>query len=147
MKTLGALSLVTLLAITGCNTGSSGGPGASDSSKENAVGKPDESFTLERAQVTLQQGETKTVSISIKRTLNFDEEVVLTFDAMPKGISVDDSHPRIKHGDAEARFGLTAKEDAALGNFSLKVRGHPTHGGDAVNDFKITVLPRNSTHD
>ncbi len=147
MKKLAAFSLIMLLAITGCQMGSSGGPGTSDSSKEHYLSRPDESFTLGMAQVTIRQGETKFVSISIKRTLNFEEDVVLSFEAMPRGISVDDAHPRIKRGDAEARFALTAKDEAALGDFSLKVTGHPTNGGDAVNDFKITVLPRTSTHE
>jgi hypothetical protein len=141
MRTFGALSLVALVAVVGCNMGSSGGPGASDSSKEHYVGKPDESFTLGMVQTTIRQGETKSVSIPIKRTLNFDEDVRLSFGEMPKGISVDDSHPRIKHGETEARFSLTAEDEAALGDFSLKVTGEPTHGGEAVNDFKITVLP------
>ena len=147
MDRFGVLFLVALVAGAGCSsTGESGGPGTSDSSKEHYIGKPDETFTLGMVKTTLRQGETKSVAIPIKRTLNFDEDVTLSFSDMPKGISVDDPEPRIEHSAPEARFTLKASDDAALGDFSLKVTGHPTHGGDAVNDFKITVLPR-TTHE
>jgi hypothetical protein len=146
MRTFGALSLVALVAVVGCDMGSSGGPGAEDSSKGHYVGKNDESFTLVMAQTTIRQGETKTVSIPIKRTVNFDEDVTLSFGEMPKGISVDPTHPRINHGETEASLTLTASGDAALGDFALKVTGHPTRGSDAVNDFKITVLSGPPTH-
>ena len=145
MRALGVLSLVALLAVTGCNMGSSGGPGAEDTSKGHTVGKNDESFTLAMTQTTIRQGETKSVSIPIKRTLNFDEDVTLSFGEMPNGIIIDPSNPKINHGETEASLTLTARDDAALGDFSLKVTGHPTHGGDAVNDFKITVLSRSPT--
>ena len=141
-KMLGALSFVALAAIVGCHTGSSGGPGTEDPSKGHYVGNPDESFNLGMVQTQIRQGETKTVTIPIKRTVNFEEDVTLSFEDMPRGISVDDSHPKIRHGESGARVQLTAADDASLGEFNLKVTGHPTRGGDAVNDFKLTVLPR-----
>jgi hypothetical protein len=142
MRTFGMLSLVALFAFVGCHTGSSGGPGVTDSSKETSVVKPDESFTLGMSKVSIQQGETKTVAIPINRTLNFDEDVALSFTGLPKGITLGESHPVIKRSDTEARLPLIAAEDTALGDFSVKVTGHPTRGADAVNELKITVLPR-----
>ena len=34
---------------------------------------------------------------------------------------------------------VTAADEAALGDFTIKVTGHPTKGADASNEFKITV--------
>ncbi|HZU97448.1 MAG TPA: hypothetical protein VFF73_12180 [Planctomycetota bacterium] len=141
-KMLGALLFVALAAGLGCHSGSSGGPGTEDPSKEHYVGNPDESFNIVMVETQIRQGETKTVTIPIKRTVNFEEDVTLSFEDMPRGITVDDPHPKIKHGEPGARVQLTAADDASLGDFTLKVTGHPTRGGDAVNDFKLKVLPR-----
>src|SRR5258708_2414014 len=115
---LGAWSLAGMLAVTGCATGTSGGPGTPDSGREQPiVGQADDTFQLAKGETILRQGETKSVSIVIKRARNFDEDVTLKFSDLPKGLSVDNSFPRIKHGDSEARFTLTATDDAALGDF------------------------------
>jgi hypothetical protein len=148
MKTFGVLSLVVLaLAFTGCESGSPGGPGA-DSTTSSKVGKAsDNSFTLGKVETTIHQGETKVVSIPIDRGTNFDQDVTLSFATLPKGITLTDLHPRIDHGATDARFSITAADDAALGDFSTRVTGHPTKGADAVNDYKISVLPRTATHE
>ena len=41
-----------------------------------------------------------------------------------------------KRKDTEATFTLRAADDASLGDFTVKVMGHPTTGGDASNDLK-----------
>ena len=141
-KTSGALLLVAMLAVGGCSLGTSGGPGAMDSNRHPFVGQADETFRLSPAKAQLRQGEAKAVSISIKRALNFAEDVTLQFADMPKGLTVDNATPVIMHGDSEARFVLTASDDASLGDFSLVVTGHPTRGLDATNSLKITVDKR-----
>lgn len=140
MKTLSSLCLVALLVLTGCRSGTAGGPGVSkDPDQQPLVGQANDTFQLERAQASIKQGETKAVSIVIKRATNFGEDVTLAFSDLPSGLSVDDSTPRIGHGDSEARFTLTAASDAALGDFSISVTGHPTNGSDATNKLDITV--------
>ena len=140
MKVSGAALLLAGLLGTGCAMGTSGGPGASDAgSRKPLVGQADETFRLTRGEAVLRQGETKSVTIAIKRALNFEEDVTLALSDLPKGLSVDNLAPVIKHGDTEARFVLTASEDASVGDFSLKVTGHPTRGSDATNELNITV--------
>jgi hypothetical protein len=129
-----------MLAFAGCATGTSGGPGTPDSGRQQPiVGAADDTFQLTRGEAILRQGETKSVSIYIKRARNFDEDVTLKFSDLPKGVSIDNTSPLIKHGDAEARFTLTATDDASLGDFSLQVTGHPEKGRDATNSLNITV--------
>jgi hypothetical protein len=135
----GAVVVFSLLALPACQTGTTGGPGASDVRNEPLVGRPDESFNLQRTKAELRQGETKSVAIAIDRTRDFDDDVTLDVEGLPRGLTIDNKHPVIKHGDAEARFMLTAADDASLGDFTLKVTGHPTKGTDAMNELKVTV--------
>ncbi len=142
MKRISILLAMALPAFTGCNQGTPGGPGAAAPSEKRAsYGQANDTFNLNAPLLatSLTQGETKAVSIRILRGKNFDEEVTLKFEGLPKGVSFDPSRPTIKHGDEETKFTVHATNDAALGNFAIKVTGHPSKGGDALIEFKIAV--------
>jgi hypothetical protein len=111
------------------------------SAKAPLYGEADDTFNLSVPflSTTLKQGETKAVSMGIKRGKNFDQDVGLKFDGLPKGVTLDPASPVIKHGDTEAKLTLKAADDASLGDFTVKVTGHPTKGPDASTEFKITV--------
>ena len=91
---------------------------------------------------TVHQGEAKEVSIGIERGKNFQEDVTLKFADGPKGVTLASADPVIMHGSSEAKVTFKATADAALGDFTVKVTGHPTKGGDATNEFKITVAKK-----
>jgi hypothetical protein len=91
---------------------------------------------------TLHQGETKEVPIGIERGKNFEGDVALKFADGPEGVTIDSPSPVIKHGDTEAKVTLKATNDASLGNFTIKVTGHPTKGPDATTELKITVIKK-----
>ena len=91
---------------------------------------------------TIHQGESKDVKIGIDRGKNFDGDVTLNFSDEPKGVMVESGNPVIKHGDKEASVTLKAAPDAALGDFTVKVQGHPTSGPDANSEFKIKVAKK-----
>lgn len=139
--------LLALVAFTGCgNRGTPGGPGATDSdTKKPLYGDADNTFhlsvpsSLPLNSTTVKQGETTKVTIGIKRGKNFEQDVALTFTDLPTGVTLDPATSPIKHGDTEAKFTLKAVDDAALGNFTIKVTGTPTKGPDATNSFKIIV--------
>jgi len=107
------------------------------------VAKKD-SFTLSMPFWTtaLKQGETKAVSIAISREKQFDQDVTFKFDGLPKGITVEPASTVIKNGEPDAKFALKATDDAALGDFSIMVTGHPTKGADASHEFKFTVAKK-----
>jgi uncharacterized membrane protein len=88
---------------------------------------------------TLKQGDTKEVVISIKRDKNFDQDVTLTFTALPTGVTVEPANPVIKQADTEAKVILKGAADASVGDFTVKVTGHPAKGADASHDLKVTV--------
>ncbi len=141
------LLAMALVAVTGCNQGTPGGPGAADpTAKKPLYGQANDTFHLSvpTLSTTLKQGETKEGSIGIKRGKNFDEDVTLTFADVPKGVTLDPASPVIKHGDTEAKFTLKGADDASLGDFTVKVTGHPTKGGDASHEFKLTVAQKDT---
>jgi uncharacterized membrane protein len=146
MKRSFAGSLVmALVAMTGCDRGTSGGPGVSNPPhKQPVYGEADDTFNLSMPlmSTTLHQGESKEVAVGIKRGKNFDEDVALKFAAGPKGVTIDSANPVIKHGDTEAKLTFKATDDASLGDFTVKVTGHPTKGADASHEIKITVAKK-----
>jgi hypothetical protein len=143
MKTLLATMLIlTLLTLIGCDKSTPGGPGAAPANANppaNASNNGMFGLSMSPDSVTLKQGEAKAFTATIKRNDTFHEDVKLQFTGMPEGASVDPSHPAIGQGDTEVKFTLKADGSAALGDFAVKVIGHPTHGVDSTNDLKITI--------
>ena len=143
MKRIAAsLLLPIVLVLTGCNQGSPGGPGADNmTNKRPAVGQVSNSFNLNppMMQTTLKQGETKIVSLGIKRGADFDQDVSIKFSELPKGMKIDPSSPVIKHGEEEAKLTVMETTDAALGDFQIVVTGHPSKGADAIVILKLGV--------
>jgi hypothetical protein len=140
LSTFLSLSLVGLLALAGCRSGTAGGPGAESTGAEQPlVGTPDETFTLGVEDVTLRQGESKTLNLTIKRSTNFSENVEIAFTDLPKGISADPSTANISASETGTKVSLSAASDAALGEFKITVTGHPTKGGDSTNTLKLNV--------
>lgn len=134
----GALAVV----LTGCNSqGTPGGPKGSNAGSKPMVGQGDDTFTLDVPNLStkIKQGDTQTIAIAPRRGKNFDQDVSLKFDGLPKGVTLDPGTPTIKHGDKDTSIKIVAADDAALGDFTVKVTGHPGKGTDAVNEFKITV--------
>lgn len=145
MKKLYAGLLVTALAaLTGCNgKNTPGGPGATNtgSGKGTQFGQADNSFKLSTPTLAtkLKQSESKVAAISIKRGKNFDQDVVLKFEGLPQGVTIDPASPTLKHGDEEVKVTIKAADDAAVGDFNVKVVGHPKEGAEAVSELKLSI--------
>jgi len=144
MKSLIAGTVILAAALTGCTQGTPGGPGTTDANaKKSILGQVEDTFTLTVPVLSssIQQGATTDATIGIKRAKNFDEDVTLKFDNVPEGVTLDPTSAVIKHGDEEAKITITATDDAAVGDYKINVVGHPTKGGDAKVEFKLTVAP------
>jgi uncharacterized membrane protein len=154
-RTLWTLAAMTgaVILTTGCNNGTPGGPGA-DKDKDKDKEKPSVlqqaedvvvqhegtySLTLPLLATRLKQGETKVVTVGIRRGKNFDEDVTLKFDGAPEGVTVDPATAAIKHGEKEAKVSVKAADDAAVGEFTIKLTGHAEKGKDANHDLKVIV--------
>jgi uncharacterized membrane protein len=141
------LAMAGLIALAGCNTGTPGGPGATSrttagtTTRSSTIGLAEDTFSLTTPllSTTIKQGESKVISIGIKRGKNFEDDVTLKFDGLPEGVTLDPARPVIKHGDTEAKVTIKAADSAAVGDFTAKLVGHPAKGADATHDLKITV--------
>jgi hypothetical protein len=140
-STFTALLVLGLAAFTGCNKGTEGGPGATGGTNKSRVGQTEDTFSLTVPSLStkLKQGESKVVDIGIQRGKNFDQDVAVKFDGVPQGVTIDPSSPAIKHGDTQTKITIKAADTAAVGDFTVKVTGHPTKGADAANELKLTL--------
>lgn len=149
------LVALALVALNGCTQGTPGGPGVSSmpstpgtptttTAQKPVIGDAEETFSLSVPVLStnLKQGETKAATISLSRGKNFDEDVTLKFADVPKGVTIDPADPVIKHGDAKVNITFQAADAAALGDFTIKVTGHPTKGADAKTEFKLNVAEK-----
>ena len=119
-----------------------GGPGVTGPRQNQpAYGAAAKTLNLSvpRSSTTVHQGETKEVSIGIERGTNFEGDVTFEFAQGPEGVTIESAKPIIKHGETTAKVTLKATADASLGDFTVKVTGHPIKGADATSEFKITV--------
>jgi hypothetical protein len=139
----GAFLAAVLVTLSGCNEGTPGGAGVTNPGRTPpTVGQAENTFKLNVPflATTLKQGESKDLTIGIDRGKNFEGDVSLVFDDPPKGVTINSAKPVIQHGDTEAKVTLKASSDAALGDFSVKVKGHPSKGPDATSELRISVV-------
>jgi uncharacterized membrane protein len=146
-RSITAATIMAFAVLAGCNRGTPGGPGTTESAtnKHFYDASPEDTFTLSvpssmpLMSTSLKLGGTTKVVIGINRKKNFAQDVALKLEGLPTGVTVDQDAAEIKHDQTEATLTLTASESAALGDFEIKVVGHPAKGGDATNKFKIVV--------
>jgi uncharacterized membrane protein len=130
-----------LAVFTGCERASTpGGPGAPAGNKP-VVGQADDSFSLDLPNLAtkIKQGESKVITIGIKRGKNFDQDVTIKFDNVPKGLAFDAPAPVLKRGETETKFTAMATDDAAIGDFVIKTTGQPARGAAAQSELKVTI--------
>ena len=142
-----SLTVMTVAALTGCTQGTPGGPGTtSTTAQKPTYGQTDDTFNLSVPVMSssLQQGAQAEATVGIKRAKNFDEDVTLLFADVPQGVTIEPASPVIKHGDTDAKITLKADDETPLGDFKIKITGHPTKGGDAQIDFKLTLAAKDT---
>jgi hypothetical protein len=142
-RTLAALviAVVASIGVLGCGSGTPGGPGATAKDNSTHIGPADRTFTLSvpTIQNRMKQGEAHQYTIGIHRGNNFDQDVSIKVEGLPQGVSMEPASPVIKHSDTEVKILLKAAEDAAVGESTIKVIGHPTTGADATNQFTLHI--------
>ncbi len=137
----------SLVAVVGCDQSkqTAGGPGVTTSGEKPPLyGQKDDTFNLTLAAQSVKQGDSKEVTVGIKRGNNFEQDVGLQFVDLPAGVTVNPPSLALKHGDPEAKVTLKVTNEAAPGDYTVKVMGHPMKGGDATTEFKLTVAPKDT---
>lgn len=144
MKSLTNIFLLTAaLGVFGCADNTKlGGPGATTPDREKPmIGQADNTFTLDPPNfaTNVKQGESKVVSIGIKRGKNFDQDVTLEFENVPQGLSFEPRKPTIKKSEKEVQLTVKATDTAAVNTHMVKILGHAANGPPATNEIKIEV--------
>ena len=152
-RTLWTLAAVmgAVIGTTGCNNGTPGGAGADtdkDQKEKSTLQKAEDlviqpegtySLTMPLLETRIKQGERKEIAVGIRRGKNFEDDVTIKFEDTPQGVSLDPATPSIKHDQKETKVFLKAADDAAVGEFTIKVTGHADKGTDASNKLKVLV--------
>jgi hypothetical protein len=108
--------------------------------KLDILAKDGFSVSLPRSATPLVQGGTRSVEISVDRQKAFAEAVSIQFGEFPTGVTAEPSEPVIEKGKSTTRVVLSATDDAALGDFTVRVVGHPTQGDDASSDLRLNIV-------
>jgi hypothetical protein len=141
-RLLTVAAAAAMLAAVGCNpAGTSGGPGATNRGGVH-VTQQENSFSLSPPMtgVSLKQGEKTEVKIGIDRGKNFDQDIALSLNHVPKGVTFSPAHPTIKHGDKDTTVSVEAAKDAAVGDFTVNIVGKPSkEGPEATKPMKLAV--------
>jgi hypothetical protein len=139
MKKLVALvvALVFCVTVTGCPDKKTATTDAKKEHKDQGKGTTGLSLTLSKDSVSIEQGKTAEVDVTINRT-GFDEDVTITFKNLPKGVT-GPADAKIAKGSTKGSYNLTAAADAEpVDNHAVTVEGKGG-GKEADAALKVTV--------
>jgi len=128
--TLMFMMTFAVLVVVGCGSPKGGGLST------------DEGFRLDTPFFTtdIKQGDRKTVTVSVDRDKYFKQNVRLEAAATP-GISVDPTDVLVRADEsADVQFQITAPQDAALGEYIVRVKGIPETGQSTSTEIKVKVV-------
>jgi uncharacterized membrane protein len=133
-KLIAGLVVVGLVSLMGCqNTSSTGGGAAAGGG----------TFKIEGPKMTtdVKQGETKDIEIKVDRSKTFTEDVTVSVDyPKDKNFTVTADPGTLKNSETKPlHLKVAAKDDAALGNYDILVKGKPAKGDVTVNPLKVPI--------
>lgn len=140
-RLLASLGLGVAVAMAGCAEEQSGGPGVRTADDREQVMPPHDTFRVNVPNLTqaIKQGESQRIDIKIDRETNFDQDVTVSFEGLPQGVTIEPPRLVIPAGEEGEKVTLQAASDAALGEFEIVVNGTPTTGAVARSEMKIKV--------
>ena len=124
---------LAIVGLIGC--GDTGG-------KKDDNTKRSETFTFKGPMTgsTIKQGDKKTVDLTVDRGKEFKQDVALSVDSPPKGISVDLDPKEVKAGDPEkVTATVSVDKDAPVGDHEVTITAKPKEGKSATYKLKVTV--------
>jgi len=127
---------------TGGTTGTNTRPGdTTGTGTHGTSSKPEDTFkiTVPSGTTSINQGESKTITIGIDRAKNFDQDVALQFSEMPKGVTMTPASGSIPASEKNTKVTLMASPDAALGEHTVTVTASPKSGAKTTATFTIKV--------
>jgi uncharacterized membrane protein len=123
---------LALVTVSGCY---------SSSEKGGSVLKGEEfKIAVPTFDVDIKQGEVQSVTISLERGASFKQDVKLMFKTT-KGISVEPTDVMVKASDKpDVQLRITVPKTAALGVYSISVKGTPKTGEPTSTAFNVRVV-------
>ena len=123
---------LVLMAVSGCQSSSPRGGGMT----KNVGFK----IAVPNFSTEIEQGQTKSFTVTLERGDYFKQDVKLQIEAS-KGISVDPTSVIIKASDKpDVQLRIAAAQNAALGEYSVSVRGIPKTGESTSTAFAVKVV-------
>jgi hypothetical protein len=135
------LALAFILTTTGCYKGSTSNGLQTKQKEEPTQDRLNENgFKLVTPSTTIAQGERSHLTIGIKRGENFSEDIALTFESLPQGVTIKPLQTVFKITANEETVSIEAAKDAALGDFTINVIGKPARQRlETIEPIKLTV--------
>ena len=100
------------------------------------------SITVPTFDTSVKQGEVQTVTISLQRAADFNEDVTLQVKAS-KGIRVEPASATVKASDKpDVQLQVDAATDAAIGEYHVYVKGTPVTGEATSVEFTVKIVAR-----
>jgi uncharacterized membrane protein len=88
----------------------------------------------------VKQGDVRTVTVSLERGESFKQDVRFQINTT-KGISVDPTNILVKASEKpDVQLQITVPKDAALGEYSVSVKGTPETGEPTSTSFDVQVV-------
>jgi len=118
--------------------------GCRSSSLQGGAAEKDYGFKvlLRRFPLDMDQGDVKTIRISLKRGDYFKQDVRLRL-SVPEDLTIDPNNIVVKASDQpDVDVQITAATDAALGKYKIDVKATPETGEGIETEFIIKVKPR-----
>lgn len=130
-RALVAVTLAALMVVVGCKATSDRGGEAS----------PQQGFRVRApGNVTLRQGETQTVTVTVDRGEYFKQDVELAARVSGQGVTIEPTQAMVRASDpARVSMRLTAAPEAAIGTYRVYVTGTPQQGQPTSVDFEVAV--------
>jgi hypothetical protein len=134
-----------LALVVGCESKSPpGGPNAPHAKSPSGpvVGTADNTFRLKvpATEMSIKQGETKEMSIGIDRGTGFSQDVELSFENLPPGITVTPASGKLPASENEPwKVMVSAAANAALGHQKITVVGKPATGSKTTTTVNVEV--------
>ena len=128
-RRVGAAAAVLAAAAVGCGGGGDGGGGG--------VTPPSAAITvsLSAGSLTVMQGQSGTVTMTVTRMNGFAGDVDLTIEGAPSGVTATCTPWKIPSGSASASLELAVGPTVAAGTYTMTVRGR----GAGVADHTVTL--------
>ena len=92
--------------------------------------------------LSVNQGQSATVTLTLTRSGGFAGPVQLSADPVPNGVTIAFAGPTIAANATISRITVSAASSVAVESFTLTVRGHASGVSDATASIPVTIVGR-----